>query len=473
MDLRVSTQTIVNKSIYYEQQQTAALGRLQEQASSGNRILSPEDDPLGSVAVSNYGTQIAHYDTDLTNISTATDSLNVSVSTLQNVNNILTQARQLAIQGGNPGYDASSLSALGDQVDALYQQLVAAANTQNNGHYIFGGTQTQTTPFVTNAQGNVSYAGGTAAASVPVGSSQSVNTYYAGSAIFQPPGNGVTVYTGNTGAQPGTGIDTATGQGTLTVRHTATSFGGLSGVAAGTGSATGDTILGPAGANTLTIDSTAGTVSLNGGPAVAFTNADQNLQVTGPSGEVVFVDTTNIAAGFSGTVPITADGTLSVGNGPAVAINFSGNQVVTGLDGTTTNVNSTNIRQAGSASLTYGGALDAFQVLQGIRDDLLNTRNLSSSAQLKSLSNRLGQLAAVSDNVLRVAGQQSASLQNLTGLQGQIQDVQLQTKQLSGNISSADMASVLTNLQAEQNLLQATLATTARVLSQSLLDFIK
>src|SRR5262249_3362552 len=103
MDLRISLQTVVSRSLFSEQQQTAALAHLQEQASSGNRILAPEDDPLGSIAVINYTTQNASLDTDLTNISTATDVLNVGVSTLQDVHNVLTQARQLAIQGTNGG----------------------------------------------------------------------------------------------------------------------------------------------------------------------------------------------------------------------------------------------------------------------------------------------------------------------------------------------------------------------------------
>ncbi len=472
MELRVSQQTMVNTAVFYEQQQTASLSRLQQQASSGNRILAPEDDPLGAVAVINYTAQSASFDTDLGNINTATDNLNVSVSTLQSVNNVLTQARQLAIQGTNSANDATSLGALADQVNALLGQLVTAANTQNNGQYIFGGTRSQAPPFVTDAAGNVSYVGGGQRASVPVGSSQAVDTYYAGSEVFQLPA-GATVYTGATGAQPGTGTDTATGQGTLTVTHVSTTYGGTSGVAPGTDSAKGDTILGPAGANTLTFDGTNGTVSLNGGPAVAFTNADQDLKVTGPNGEVAYLDTTNVVAGFSGSVPITANGTLSVGGGTAVPIDFSGNQVVTGTDGTTTNVDSTNIRQAGTESLTYGGALDAFQVLQGLRDDLRNTRNLGSPAQLQSISNRLGELTRVSDNVLRVVGQQSANLQNLAGLQSHVQDVQLQTKQLSGDIQNADMATVVTNLQAQQNQLQATLMTTAQMFNMSLLNFIK
>jgi flagellar hook-associated protein 3 FlgL len=308
MELRVSQQTMVNSAIFYEQQQTAAMSRLQEEASSGNRILAPEDDPLGTVAVINYSAQDAADTTDLANISTATNNLNVSVSTLQNVNNILTQAKQLAIQGGNPAYDSSSLGSLGDQANALLQQMISAANTQNNGQYIFSGTKSQTTPFVVDASGNVNYVGGSQRASVPIGTSQSVDTYYAGSEVFQ--------------------------------------------------------------------------------------------------------------------------------------------------------------------SATSGGP-NAFQVLQGLRDDLYNKNNLSSADQIQAISNTIAQISDVSNNVERITGEQSASLQNLTAVQGQIQDVQLQTKQLSGNIQSADMASVLTQLTAQQNLLQATLDTTSKVLSLSLLDFIK
>jgi flagellar hook-associated protein 3 FlgL len=472
MELRVSQQTLVNTAVFYEQQQTASLAHLQQEESSGYRILSPDDDPLGTVAVINYATQDAADTTDLSNINTATQDLNVGVSTLQNVHNILTQAKQLAVEGSNATTDSTSLASLGDQVNALLQQLVSAANTQNNGQYIFGGTATQTQPFVTDSSGNVNYVGGTRRASVPVGTSQSVDTYYTGSEVFQPPAGATTVYTGTTGAEPGTGIDTATGQGTLTVAHTTTTYDGNSGVAAGTDSATGDTILGPDGANTLTF--TNGTVSLNGGPAIAYTGSTNDLKLTGPNGEVAYIDTTNVAPGYTGTVNITSNGTLSAGNGPAVAINFSGNQVVTGADGTVTNVDSTNIRQTGTDSLTYAGSPNAFQVLQGLRDDLLNTRNLSSPAQLQSISNRLGEIAAVDNNVQRVVGQQSASLQNLTGLQSQVQNVQLQTKQLSGDIQDADLASVVTNIQSQQNLLQATLEATSMMLNNtSLLNFIK
>jgi flagellar hook-associated protein 3 FlgL len=136
-------------------------------------------------------------------------------------------------------------------------------------------------------------------------------------------------------------------------------------------------------------------------------------------------------------------------------------------------VASTNIRQAGTDTITYGGAPDAFQTLAGLRDDLRNARGLNPTAQLKSVANRIGELSQVGDNVVRVIGQQSASLQNLSRLQSQVQDVQLETKKLTGDVQSADIAGVLTSLQAQQNLFQATLLTTAQLFNLSLLNFIK
>jgi hypothetical protein len=82
---------------------------------------------------------------------------------------------------------------------------------------------------------------------------------------------------------------------------------------------------------------------------------------------------------------------------------------------------------------------------------LRDTGGLDQTAQLKAVAGQLDSLDQIRENILGAVGEQSATLQNLSGLQGQIQDAQLQE---------------------QQNLLQATLATTARVLSQSLLDFI-
>ena len=94
-----------------------------------------------------------------------------------------------------------------------------------------------------------------------------------------------------------------------------------------------------------------GTVSLNGGPTVAFTNTDTDLSVTGPLGETVFINTTAITPGFNGNVDITAAGTLSTDAGTSeTVINFSANQIVTNNQtGQVTNIDSSAIRRVGVA----------------------------------------------------------------------------------------------------------------------------
>src|SRR6185437_2425401 len=449
MELRITPQVTVANAIANAQNQSNQLAILQQQASTGNRILQPSDDPLGTLQVLSDQAQNDRLDIYHQNIADAQAKLNSSVSSLTQVGQLLAQAKQLALQGSSTNNTPGSLQAMGDQVDSILNGVVGLANTQQNGVYLYGGTASQTAPFTVNAQGQVTYNGSTQAVNEPISQGQQVQTLYTGSQVFQTLQRGAPVITGTTGAAAGTGTDSATGEGTLTVAHTSTAYAPGSGVQPGTSSASGDTILGPSGAHTLTIVDTSGTgasgtVQLDGGPTVNFTNTDTNLQIQGANGQTVFLDTTAIAPGFSGSVAITSNGTLSVDGGATTTpINFSGNQVVTNSQtGDVTNIDSTNIRQTGSDDINNAGAYDVFQILTTLRDTLRNSQNLPPSQQATAVSQTLQELDRVHTSVLTVVGQQSASLSNLQAVDQHIQDVQLQTKQQIGNVQGADISQV-------------------------------
>jgi flagellar hook-associated protein 3 len=486
--MNVSFMTTVNQAIDNANSQTTQLSQLQEEASTGNALLEPSDNPTAAVAVLASQAATATLGTQLSNIQSATTVLNASSTATTNAANILSQAQQIAIQGAQTTNTPEQLTALADQVNDLLQQLLDAANTQSGSQYVFGGTATQTQPFVvssTNSQGQpetISYKGTNQAGDVIVAQGDSVPTLYSGQQVFQSTDRGQTLYQGNTGAAAGTGTDSATGEGTLEVQHTSTVYAAGSGVAAGTSSSAGDTILGPAGANTLTItdtsgNGTAGTVSLNGGPAVAFTNTDTNLAVTAANGQVVYVNTTAIAPGFSGTVDITANGTLSTdGGATTVPIDFSSNQVVTNsLTGGVTNVNSTNISAPGTDQVEYQGTFNAFQALIALRDALNNTQGQSSTDQATTISNLIGQLQTAQNGLLDSTGAQSATLSQLTSMQTNFQAVQLADQQTTTTLQGADVTQVVVQLQAQQNLLQLTLSAAAETLNSSttLLNFLQ
>lgn len=481
MDLRVTLDTMVHLALAQTRRQTDRLAVLHEQSVTGKRLLRPSDDPAAAVTVLAHQAQDNRLATYLANVADARTTLDVSVATLTQVGDLFSRARQIAIEGTNGGNDANAFEALAAEVDELLNRLFDLANAQHNERSLFAGTAFQTAPFARDpATGAVTYRGAGERGQAAVGAGLTVDTFYRGDEIFMVRGRGATLFAGDTGAAPGAGTDSATGQGTLQVRHTLTTYAAGSGVQAGTGSAAGDTVLGPAGTHTLTVNDisgtgASGTLSLNGGPAVAFTSADTNLKLTGPSGEVVFANTTAITPGFNGTVAITAAGTLSTdGGATTVPITFTAAQGVTdSATGGVTHADATAIRRTGDERLEYPGTFDAFQALAALRDDLRNTHGLSPAQQLESISGRLGELTRVRDKVLEVVGRQSASLQNLEGLQARIEDVQLETRRLTAELESADLSEVVLNLQAQENLFRLTLASTARLFDQSLLDFIR
>jgi flagellar hook-associated protein 3 len=486
MDLRVTPQVLVNQTLASVRRHFGRLGNLQQQASTGIRLLRASDGPSTTVAVLSNKAQTLRLETYLTNIAEARASLNVTVSALNEAGQILTGARQTALEASHATNDASSLESLAQQVDSLINRLLAVANTEHNGRFVFAGTATQVQPFSvqsSDTQGrplSVRYGGSLERSAILVGRSLGVDVLYPGSHAFQRIDREATIFTGSTGAAPGTGTDSAVTQGTLVVRHTMTTYAAGSGVQAGTSSPSGDTIIGPAGAHRLTIIDTSGTgssgtVSLDGGAAVAFTSGDTNLKVTAPHGDVVFIDTTNITPGFSSDVNITADGTLSVDNGASeIAIDFSANQVVTDSStGAVTNVDSSQIRRAGTEHLEFTGTYDAFQILIALRDDLRNSRGLAAADQAESISARIAELDRVRTSVLDLVGEQSSSLQNLDALERRAQELKLETEKLTGELESADLSEVVLRVQEEQNLLQLTFAAAARIFDQSLLDFLR
>ncbi len=281
MDLRITPQALVSQTVASLQQNENQLANLQEQASTGERILQPSDDPAAAVQVLAVNAQNLQFDAYLNNIKSSQATLNASSSALQQAGDFLTQAISAATQGATANNTPTTLATLATQVNAILGQMVGLANTRDpSGHYVFGGTATGAAPYVgsADAQGqptSVAYVGSGNAAEATISVHQNVKTAYAGDQVFQDAQRGTTVFTGSTGAAAGTGTDSAVGQGTLVVSHTTTTYAPGSGVQAGTDSPAGDTILGPAGAHTLTINDTsgngsAGTVSLDGGAAVAL-----------------------------------------------------------------------------------------------------------------------------------------------------------------------------------------------------------
>lgn len=478
MVFRVTPNVFVSQSIRAAQLHGARLATLQSQASSGLKLSRPSDDPAGTRAILGVRSALGRMEAELSNITAARQRLGVANTELLDAGQVLTRIKEIAL-AGRQSVEPSERNAYASELDGLKDRLLTIANARHNGEYLFGGIDSREQPFQIDDAGRVTYSGSTVRGGSDVGRTFSIDVLYSGAEVFQSRSRGATLYIGTTGAAAGQGTDNGIGADELLVLHTSTTYGGASGVAAGTGSAAGDTILGPTGVHTLTINDTSGTgafgtVSLNGGVPVAFSSTDTNLAVIGPEGEVVYIDTTGIAAGFSGTVDITADGALSTDGGATqTAINFSASQTVTDSEtGAVTHVDSTNIRHTGSEALDYTGTADLFTMIDQLHDDLLDEEQVGTSTWHAAMDRRMGDIERLQNHILDVVGEQAVSLQNLDALESRTNDLKLQQQSIASEIEGADLADVVLRLQQEQTMLQYTLASSAQLFSQSLVDYL-
>lgn len=484
--MRVTSEMQTQQTLRNLQMHYARMSKLQDQLASGKRIQRPSDAPADMVQILQNRAEDLRLDTHLSTIRDAGVVLQTSVDAMTEAREVLTHARDVAIDVNSGSHDPVTDNAFAHEIDVAIDRMLRVANRQlPDGRHLFGGTASGTVPFAVTSTDSasrptaVAYRGSDQDSEAVVGKALSVGTLISGSRVFQARDRQTTVFTGSTGARPGSGTDSADVRGTLLVQHTLTTIAGASGISTGSSSAMGDTIIGPGGIHSLTINDTSGTgasgtVSLNGGPPLAFTNADTDLKVTGPNGEVIHLNTTAISPGFSGSVALTATGTLSVDGGTtSIPIDFSANQVVTdGTSGAMTNIDSSMIRQAGTEQLDYQGTADVFQILIALRDNIRNVQSLSAADRSKAFGRGIADLDRINKGVVEAMGSQSVQAEYLAKLQDRTADVQLELQKTNDNLESVDLAGTISALQKQENLYQMSLQLAARMNSLSLADFL-
>ena len=460
--------------------QTAEMFQRQQEISTGLRIRRPSDDPSGMRRSLILNDRVERLDSHISSIQYAQSRLSQAAVQLQDANTLLVRARGIALQAPQTTED-SEVSALVSELNGILNQLTSVANSRDENGYLFSGTASHTLPFPADATTNGAsvYAGSQANTQLLITGDVARDALLPGELVFQSIAREPTVVIGTTGAKSGTGTDTGTGTRNLQISHDLTTYSGASGVNSGVSAGFGDTIIGQAGTHLLKVtdtsgNGTAGTFSLNGGPAVSFTNTDTDILVAGPRGERVYLDASAISAGFNGTVDITSTGSMSIDGGVTTTpITFAANQVVTdSRNGTIVNLDTSAINRTGTDHLEFPGTTDVFNAVRSLRDDLLNTRNLSPGDRAMALSRRLGDLERVHTHVLDIIGVQSVSLEQIDRLQNRTEELQLSGKIQYSDTVSADITESITRLQELTNLQQFTMAAVGRLLTPNLLNYI-
>ncbi|MFO0917593.1 MAG: flagellar hook-associated protein FlgL [Planctomycetaceae bacterium] len=124
-----------------------ALSRLQQQISTGSRLLSPSDDPVAAMTALILQNELDRRSSYQSNITTNQGFLAASDQALGTVSDALNQAKSIAQNGLNSSLSDTDRAALADQVASLIQTVTNAGNTMYNGRYVFGGSYGDSAPF--------------------------------------------------------------------------------------------------------------------------------------------------------------------------------------------------------------------------------------------------------------------------------------------------------------------------------------
>ena len=144
---------------------SAEVDKLQASISSGKRIATADDDPIGAARVLTIDRRLAATASQRTGIDRASSRLTATDAALDGVGILLQRAKEVALLGNTATLNAADRATLAAEVGQLSEQLVSYANTRDSdGASLFGGARTAGAAYTADASGAARWQGAGSAA---------------------------------------------------------------------------------------------------------------------------------------------------------------------------------------------------------------------------------------------------------------------------------------------------------------------
>lgn len=451
--MRIATSTIYSQQTASIDNLSAEYSIIGNQLSTGKSFNAPSDDPTQVGRDLAVRTKIANESQSATNVQSATSELTTTDGALANVTSILQSARQLAVQGATDSLTPGQRQSIANQVDQLLQQTVAIANTDYGGRYIFAGSAPSAVPPVSTqgnpisgitftgneqSQGQLLYNNQQFALSTTIQQSFNYKSTDGSPDVFQ-----VLQNLRNT-LDKGTVVD----QSAASINQKGQVIYGpaTAGVPAGAAPAP-TTLASPTAFATKPAADSAGTY------AIEINNADVN--------------------GGQHVNAYTFTGATAVDDGTATSIvgQINANSAATGLTA------AFNVQTQRLVLTNTGGG--AFYVKDTPSAGATNTSNftavfgLTGQADLpQTISTQLGDIDNALNVVLNARSVVGSRINALTQIGNQVSQDSVDNIKVQSQIEDVNVASATTQFSATQTALQAAFATTTKLESKTLFDYL-
>lgn len=158
---------------------------IQEQIATGKRFSAPSEDPVAAARLQRLSITEADQDRYATNVKLAQSLLAQSDAALESVTTNLQRAQELVVRAGNDTLNDGNRAAIGKELEAILDDLLALANTNDlRGEPLFAGSASGQA-YVRAGDGSITFTGTGEAPPVPIGTGVSVQATDSGPRLFE------------------------------------------------------------------------------------------------------------------------------------------------------------------------------------------------------------------------------------------------------------------------------------------------
>jgi flagellar hook-associated protein 3 FlgL len=174
--MRISNNMLQQRVLQNLQRNLASFAQAQDQVATGKRFERLSEDPTAGVQVMTADRGLSAIEQYRRNSAAARTRTDAEEATLNQLTDLLTRAKELALQEGSSTGSAVTRLATKAEVDGIIEQVVQLGNTQVGNEYIFAGDQVTTRPFDSSG----AYSGDDGARQAEIGQGYLVTSNHSG-----------------------------------------------------------------------------------------------------------------------------------------------------------------------------------------------------------------------------------------------------------------------------------------------------
>ncbi|HAR61949.1 MAG: flagellar hook-associated protein 3 [Candidatus Margulisiibacteriota bacterium] len=388
----------------------------QVKVNSGKKYVLPSDDPTSAVTALRikHSLNLNSYYKERQNytkpyLQIADTQLTTIINTIRTVKVDLNMA-------SNSTNDNSQLAIVATKIDKAIDSIVTTANAKYNNTFLFGGYGTNTTPFVRTGD-QVKYNGSGHTVQQEINKDIFADVMIPGSKIFETHTVDSTIGLASPDAKLSTMLNSVGSPYSFSIK---------------TGSGTPATF-----SVNYTTDSLQDIVT-----RINNSGVDVKANIKEANG-MAYLTLQSKIVGESGALTITDD---SSGNGLLKAISLADeNAAITGTQSSYSN---------------------------GLLDTLIAAKNKLQIGDTTGLSDLIAKIDSANDNILNITANVGYEIQRIETAQSFSSDEEFRLKELLSDTEGIDSIGAITELSTLQNAYEAALATSARIMKLSLLNYI-